>query len=71
MMYQKYTELSLNLSLNITGPVNLIISACNETNSFTEKEDSRIKLCPQLCQPKPKKFVLVVLNFKFKISTTI
>lgn len=71
MMNQKYTELSLNLSLNITGLINLIISAWNETNSFTEKENSRIKLCSQLCQTKPKEFMLVVLNFKFKIFTIL
>lgn len=63
IIHQKYTELSLNLSLNITGHVNLIISAYNKTNSFTEKQDSRIKLCPQLYQPKPKEFMLVILNF--------
>lgn len=62
IIHQKYTELSLNLSLNITGHVNLIISGCNKTNSFTEKQDSRIKLCPQLYQPKPKEFMLVILN---------
>lgn len=68
MMYQKYTELSWNLSLNITGPVNLIICACNETNSFTEKEDSKSNSAPSYANLS---LMLVVLNFKFKISTTI
>lgn len=61
-IHQKYTELSLNLSLNITGHVNLIISAYNKTNSFTEKQDSRTKL-PPVIPPKPKEFMLVILNF--------
>lgn len=37
IMHQKYTKLSLTLSLNITSPVNLIISAFNEMKNKQNK----------------------------------